>query len=115
MLSASIIENAPDGVFICDADEIIIEVNPAFTKITGYSASEAVGQHPGFLSDTDSNMDVEQNMRQTLQSQDLWQGEFYNRHKEGWACVMFVSVVQAWQRNQALYRLVVLQIGCAAF
>jgi|GEM_PF-5185589 len=54
-------------------------------------------------------------MRQTLQSQDLWQGEFYNRHKEGWACVMFVSVVQAWQRNQALYRLVVLQIGCAAF
>lgn len=92
LLSASIIENAPYGVFICDADEIIIEVNPAFTKITGYSASEAVGQHPGFLSDTDSNMDVEQNMRQTLQSQDLWQGEFYNRHKEGWAYVMFASI-----------------------
>lgn len=99
MLSASIIENAPDGVFICDADEIIIEVNPAFTKITGYSASEAIGQHPGFLSDTASNMDVEQNMRQTLQSQDRWLGEFYNRHKEGWAYVLSASVSTIRDRN----------------
>jgi PAS domain S-box-containing protein len=48
-LSASVFEHAHDGIFITDADARIIETNPAFSDLSGYTREEALGRRPGEL------------------------------------------------------------------
>jgi len=45
-VSSSVFEHAHDGIFITDLKAQIMEVNPAFTVITGYSREEALGKKP---------------------------------------------------------------------
>lgn len=92
LLSASIIENAADGMLICDERERIIEVNPAFTLLTGYTAEEVAGRHPIALGDARRNHDTGLAMHTTLQSGPRWKGEFYGRHKDGRSYVLDASV-----------------------
>ena len=49
MLAATAIESAADGIGIYDRDGTFLWVNPAFTKITGYSPEEAIGRNPRLL------------------------------------------------------------------
>jgi PAS domain S-box-containing protein len=48
--AASVFANSYDGVLITDANNIVLDVNPAFTRITGYSRDEIIGQTPKLLS-----------------------------------------------------------------
>lgn len=49
LLLGKVFENSLDGIIIADAGGRIVKVNPAFTRITGYSPSEVMGELPGFL------------------------------------------------------------------
>ncbi len=51
ILAASIFENAHDGILICNAEVEIIDVNPVFESISGYSKDEVIGKNPRSLSD----------------------------------------------------------------
>lgn len=91
-LAAKVLHNISEGAIICDADKIIIEVNPAFSAITGYSSSEAVGRKPRFLGAEDSNQQASAELKAQLGTQGVWQGEFLNRHKEGSLYVIHSSI-----------------------
>lgn len=82
-LAASVFEHAINGVVITDADEHIIEVNPAFTRITGYSRAEAVGKTPRLLSSGHQDAAFYAAMWSEIQAIGLWHGEIWNRHKNG--------------------------------
>lgn len=82
-LAARVTTNTAESIMICDADELIVEVNPAFTRLTGYSSDEVLGQHPNMLVAIERNTETLESMYQTLQQQDEWQGEFWNRRKNG--------------------------------
>src|SRR5690606_3081984 len=45
-LADKIIETSPDGIMVCAADGTIELVNPAFTRVTGYNASDVIGKNP---------------------------------------------------------------------
>jgi len=72
-----------EGIMILDTDRRIVRVNRAFTAITGYSAGEAVGRTPDLLK---SGLHDEEFFRarwNTLIREKHWQGEVWNRHKDG--------------------------------
>src|SRR5690625_2947006 len=98
-LAVNVIQNTLEGVMICDADERIIEVNPAFTHITGYERDEVLGQHPEMLSSGARNHEVRQEMNAALHELGYWQGEFWNRHKNGTTYAISGSISVIYDNN----------------
>ena len=71
------------GISIVDATGIIQWVNPAFTKLTGYSFAEAIGQHPAFVGSGKQTLEFDNQLRNTLNSGQMWRGEVINKRKDG--------------------------------
>ena len=82
-LAASVFRNTMDGVMVTDADSRILSVNPAFTRITGYSATEALGQKPSLLSSDHHGAVFYTDLWQQLGRDGRWEGEVWNRRKNG--------------------------------
>ena len=82
-IAASVYQAIGEAVMIADADNHIIAINPAFTKITGYTAAEAVGRDTTLLKSGKQDLDFYRAMWQTLERTDHWQGEIINRRKDG--------------------------------
>ncbi|MFY0992145.1 putative bifunctional diguanylate cyclase/phosphodiesterase [Halomonas sp. C05BenzN] len=72
-----------DGVIITDADNRIQAVNPAFTRITGYTAEEVLGRNATTLSAPRHDKAFFERYWQTLRSTGRWEGEIWNRRKHG--------------------------------
>ena len=82
-LAASVMEHTHDGVMVCDAQQCIIDVNPAFTRISGYTREQALGQRPGMLSSGRRNTEQSRLMWLALLQVGHWQGDFWNRRSDG--------------------------------
>ncbi|MDP5206477.1 EAL domain-containing protein [Alishewanella sp. SMS9] len=72
-----------EGIMITDANNHIIKVNPAFSFITGYEAHEVVGKSPSILSSGQHDAAFYKKMWLALSENGLWQGEIYNKRKNG--------------------------------
>ncbi len=72
-----------EGMTITDANNVILKVNQAFTRITGYSAEEAVGQTHAILKSGRQDNQFYQAMWKNLTRDKHWQGEIWNRRKSG--------------------------------
>ncbi len=82
-MAEKVFENTIEGVVVTDADGLIQWVNPAFTKITGYSQSEATGQNPRILKSERHKDTFYRDMWNDLENKGQWQGEIWNRRKNG--------------------------------
>ncbi len=81
--AAAIIENTSEGVLITDLDGTIMSVNPAFSRISGYAPEELIGQNPRLLHSGRHDEAFYQALWQSLQETGAWQGEIWNRRKNG--------------------------------
>jgi len=72
-----------DGMFVTDADKIILRVNRAFTTITGYSAEEAVGKTPALLKSGRQDQHFYASMWDSINHTGVWEGEIWNKRKSG--------------------------------
>jgi diguanylate cyclase (GGDEF)-like protein/PAS domain S-box-containing protein len=72
-----------NGMVITDPKGVILRVNPAFTRLTGYSEAEAIGQTPALLYSGRHGPLFYQRMWQTITEEGLWQGEIWNKRKNG--------------------------------
>ena len=81
--SAKAFESAAEGVTITDADARILFVNRAFTTITGYSEEEVLGKNPSLLNSGRQDRAFYEAMWATIEETGLWQGEIWNRRKNG--------------------------------
>ena len=82
-ISTMVFKHADEGVMITDIEGSILVVNPAFCRITGYSAEEVVGQTPRMLSSGKQDAAFYAAFWQALREKGSWQGELYNRKKNG--------------------------------
>ncbi|MBZ0092689.1 MAG: diguanylate cyclase, partial [Sulfuricellaceae bacterium] len=82
-LMLAIIENASEGVFMSDKNGKILSINPAYTKITGYSFEEVVGLPPELLNVGWQDVEFYQRMWKSLKETGYWQGEIWNQRKNG--------------------------------
>ena len=72
-----------EGMMVTNANNIILRVNHAFTKITGYSADEAIGQTPKLLSSGRQSKEFYDAMWDNVNNAGAWEGEIWNRRKSG--------------------------------
>ncbi len=82
-VSNRVFEFMPQAMVFCDADNRIVDINPAFTQVTGYRREEVVGQSPKLLSSGRHDQAFYAAMWQNIKSKGYWQGEIWNRRKDG--------------------------------
>ena len=83
LLAAKVFEQSGEGLMITDAQRNIVKVNPAFTAITGFTEEDALGQNPRMLSSGRHDPVFYQAMWAEIESKGRWQGEVWNRRKDG--------------------------------
>ena len=74
---------AEEGMIVTDAKQEILRVNRAFISITGYKADDALGKTPRMLQVSDLDDAYYQQTWRTVERDHFWQGELWNRHKQG--------------------------------
>ena len=84
-----------EGIIVADANKIILRVNRAFTRITGYSAKEAIGKPPAILRSDRHSEDFYQQLWASVVSDRYWQGEIWNKRKDG-------EIYPVWQTVTAV-------------
>ncbi|HET7263333.1 MAG TPA: PAS domain S-box protein [bacterium] len=82
-LQAAALAAAADGIVITDSKGAIEWVNPAFTRLTGYTFAEAVGRNPRLLKSGRHDAAFYATLWTTIQSGQVWHGETTNRRKDG--------------------------------
>jgi diguanylate cyclase (GGDEF)-like protein/PAS domain S-box-containing protein len=82
-VSSSVFQHAHDGIFITDSNANITEINPAFTKITGYSRKESMGRNPIELGFVYQKEDFFSKLFKATANKGEWRGETLNLHKDG--------------------------------
>ncbi|MBF0229942.1 MAG: PAS domain S-box protein [Desulfamplus sp.] len=77
------VDKSPVSIIITDKYGSISYINPHFTKITGYTYKEAIGNNPKILKGGKNSADCYQNLWKTISSGEVWQGELCNIKKNG--------------------------------
>ncbi|MBS1158643.1 MAG: hypothetical protein H6R15_1062 [Proteobacteria bacterium] len=98
-LLASAFHYSGEAILISDSANNIVTVNPAFTTLTGYSEAEAIGRNPRFLSSGRTTLAEYREMWKAVLEKGLWQGEMWDRRKDGGTYPKWVSI--SVMRDQA--------------
>ena len=82
-LQRTILESTADAVVITENDGTITWVNPAFTKLTGFAAEDAIGRRPSILRSDQQDAAFYTEMWRTLLAGEVWEGEIVNKRADG--------------------------------
>lgn len=79
-----------EAIMVTDAETTIIKINPAFTKVLGYTEDDIIGKKPNVLKSTKHDDAFFEEFWNAIEQQGQWAGEIWNKRKDG-------SVFPAWQ------------------
>ncbi|MCL4759316.1 MAG: EAL domain-containing protein [Rhodocyclaceae bacterium] len=94
-LYANIFEHSGEAIMVTDHENRIVAVNPAFTQQTGYALDEIAGRNPRLLASHLTPRETHQAMWANLNTSGYWQGELWDRNKNGvvypkWAAISVI-------------------------
>jgi diguanylate cyclase (GGDEF)-like protein/PAS domain S-box-containing protein len=98
-LAASVFAHSLEGIVITDADNRILDVNPSFSRITGYAREEIIGLSPKVLASGRHDKEFYNEIWAAIKERGFWQGEIWNRRKNGEVYPEMLSISTI--RNQA--------------
>lgn len=101
-LAAKVIENLNEGVVVTDADFVVTSVNRAFNRITGFTTDEIVGEKPHFYTALSESPQLYATMWHAIDARGRWQGELWNKRKDGTDFAERLSVVALTDRSGAV-------------
>jgi diguanylate cyclase (GGDEF)-like protein/PAS domain S-box-containing protein len=95
-LAAHVFDYSGEGIVITDRSNRIVDVNAAFTQLTGYGKAEVLGKDPKLLSSGRTTLEEYRAMWNAIANQGFWQGELWDRRKCGkiFPKMMTISVVR---------------------
>jgi len=107
-LAGIVFENAAEGVLIVDAGFHILSANRAYLELTGYDMREVIGRDPRELHSGGQDKELYQTLLSTVEEKGSWQGEMYQRRKDGAIFPSFTSVSKAVdQQGQTTHYIIV--------
>ncbi|MBL8490095.1 MAG: PAS domain S-box protein, partial [Rhodocyclaceae bacterium] len=91
-LYANVFEHSGEAILVTDRENRIVSLNRTFTRLTGYALDEIRGRNPNILASGNTPPDTYQAMWKSVQEQGFWQGELWDRCKDGneyprWAAI----------------------------
>lgn len=103
-LAATVYLAIEEAILVADTDNRIIAINPAFSKLSGYSEAEAIGQLTSLLKSDHHDQDFFQVMWTCLNKTGQWQGEIWNRRKNGEEYLSRLSISTVYDNNGKVVR-----------
>lgn len=94
-----IIEHTIEGIVVTDKKGKILSVNQAFLEITGYEKEEVLGKNPNIIQSDRQDEDFYENLWKAIESQGSWQGEIWNKKKNGEVFLSLLTISSI--RNEA--------------
>ncbi|SFX44482.1 putative bifunctional diguanylate cyclase/phosphodiesterase [Marinospirillum alkaliphilum] len=91
-LAMRVFDNTIEGIMVTDGHARIQQINAAFTEITGYTAEEMIGKTPRVLRSEHHDQAFYDAMWQSIADTDRWQGEIWNRRKDGGVYLQWLSI-----------------------
>ncbi|MDE2212491.1 MAG: EAL domain-containing protein [Betaproteobacteria bacterium] len=107
-LSSLILKNSGEGLVVTDEENRIIAINPAFTRITGYSFEEVKGQNPRLFKSDRHDRAYFQAMWRDLLTHGQWQGEIWDRRKNGETYAKWLTINTVRNEDGSVHRYVAL-------
>lgn len=89
---AAVAFQSRDGMMVTDANGVILQVNDAFTAVTGYASEEVVGKTPQILRSEKHDAAFYRNMWEALAHEGCWSGDIWNRRKDGGVYPEWLSI-----------------------
>ncbi len=85
-----------DGILVTDSQNLIIAVNDAFTRLSGYWPDELIGSDPRMLASDRTTPESRASIWLALDNREHWEGEIWNRHKDGtiYPCRLRIAVLR---------------------
>lgn len=106
---ASVIYNtSSEAMLVSDAHNHIVAVNPAFTKITGYTPAEVIGKNPNILNSGRHDKNFYHKMWRALEVTGSWHGEIWNRRKDGSLYAEWLSINTIYDADGAVHQRIAL-------
>lgn len=96
---AATIFDSQQCMLISDANELILRVNSAFTRITGYSQEEVIGKNPSLLKSGKHDASFYAAMWESINNQGMWEGEIWNRRKDGEVYPEYLNITAVKDNN----------------
>ncbi|MBB6340346.1 diguanylate cyclase (GGDEF)-like protein/PAS domain S-box-containing protein [Pseudomonas fluvialis] len=100
--AGAVFDSSYEGIMVVSPQKTILKVNPAFTRITGYSAEEVLGKSPRLLSSGRHGGTFYQAMWRDVRQNGIWHGEIWNRRKNGEIYAEQLSIVVVHDQNGAV-------------
>lgn len=96
LLATTIYQSSNEAIMVTDKNNQITQINPTFTQMTGYEIEDVLGKNPRMFRSGRHDKAFFRNMWQQLLQNDHWQGEIWDRHKDGkvYAKWMSISVIR---------------------
>lgn len=107
-LAALAYENSSEAMMVTDKDNKILTINPAFTKLTGYSKNDILGLTPNLLSSGRQNKAFYQTMWNDLNTKGHWQGILWNRRKDGKEYLEWLTINTVFNTDGSVHRRIAL-------
>lgn len=91
-LAGTVFENSQQGIVVTDQHGMIVRANPAYCRMTGYGEAELVGANPRILKSGRQDAGFYQSLWTSLGESGRWQGELWNRRKNGENYVQWTNI-----------------------
>jgi len=98
-LAVTVFRNSAEAMMVTNADNLIVAVNPAFTKLTGYDAEDVSGRNPRMLASGRHDKEYYRKMWKGLSETGHWHGELWNRRKDGTLYAQRLAVTAIHDRD----------------
>lgn len=107
-LSSLVYQNSNEAMMVVETDGTIININPSFTRITGFSEKEALGKTPAILNSGIQTAEFYKEFWKTLHSEGQWQGELINKRKNGEIYTQWISINSIYKEDGSILHFVAL-------
>ncbi|HEU0187858.1 MAG TPA: diguanylate cyclase, partial [Gallionellaceae bacterium] len=101
-----VFESSSEGLLVSDECNRIVSINAAFTAITGYTLEDVRGENPRIFSSGHHDPAFYQNMWQELLANGHWQGEIWDKHKNGDVRAKYLTINTIHNKDGSIHRFV---------